>query len=342
MSMQLDNYRIYIHRERGFAYIPLFLGMKYSEVLNLNIDGFCFTPNKREETDKFGRKISICTPAGKVFAGINLVNGKVFFDTKMGMQKMLDELVASLRKAGYATKDLKAKCRYVEICARFPWEKVEESHKLLDKIKIAFRTKKTNRTIKDHDSVEYEWLYMIKNVLFGKFVVDVKVYLAVKYANGKCNRDLITGFDRSRLPKLEVQITNPDNLDVALNETVPVVVAFLKKLVCSGNEMIEKDYEQIRFVEKYAEGYQQIYLQLEDIRKENIVFIDTSKPSEYVEKIITMLNEKPQSIGEIKQVLGISENSVRKALKKLEADKIIYSRGRPGVQSMYAIRLRGQ
>ena len=339
MVMQLDNYKIYIHRERGFVYIPVFSNMSYFEVLNLNIDGFRFVENKKDRIDKFGRRISICNLNGKVFAGINQVNGKVFFDTKMGMQKMLDELIASLRKAGYIVKDLKAKCRYVEICARFPWEKVEESHKLLDKIKIAFRTKKTNTTIKSHDSLKYKWLYMVSNVLFGKFVVDMKVYLALKYANGKCNRDLITGFDRSRLPKLEVQLTNPDNLEVALSETIPIVVAFLKTLGCSGEEMIEEDYKRIRFVEKNAKGYRQICRQLEEKEKQEVVFIDKSKFSNHTKKIISMLYEKPHSIGEIKQELGISENSARKTLKKLENKEITYSRGRSGVPTMHAIRL---
>lgn len=342
MVMQLDNYKIYIHKERGFVYMPVFSNMSYSKVLNLNIDGFRFIPNRENVIDKFGRKISICTTEGKVFAGINHVNGKVFFDTKMGMQKMLDELIASLRRAGYMMNDLKVKQGYVEICARFPWEKVEESHKLLDKIKIAFRTQKTNRIIKGHDSVEYKWLYMIKNVLFGKFVVNMKVYLALKYVNGKCNNDLIAGFDRSRLPKIEVQITNPDNLEVALNETIPIVVAFLKTLGCSGEEMIEEDYERIRFVEKNAKGYQQIFRQLEEKEKKDVVFVNKSKFSDSTKKIISMLYEKPRSIAEIKQELKISGNSARKALRKLENEEITYSRGRSGVPAMHAIKLQGQ
>ena len=341
MVMPLDKYKIYIHRECGFVYMPLFLNMRYSEILNLNIDGFHFIPSKQTEPDQFGHKISICTSNGKVFAGVNHINGKVFFDTKMGMQKMLDNLIISLRKAGHNVNNLKAKSRYVEICTRFPWEKVEEAYELLNKIKTLFRTKKTNTIIKNHDSLEYEWIYMLKNVLFGKFVVNMKVYLALKYSNGKCNNNLITGFDRSRLPKLEVQITKPGNLDVALSETIPIIVAFLKKIDCLGEEMIEGDYERVRFVEKNAKGHQQIFRQLEKKEGEDIVFINESKANDRNKKIISLLLEKPLNISEIRQELNISENSTRKALKKLEDEKMIYSRGRIGVPSVYAIRLEG-
>ncbi len=337
----LDDYKIYIHRERGFVYLPLFANMKSSEVLDLRIEGFCFIPNKQLGTDKFGRKISICTAEGEVFAGINLTNGKVFFDTTMGLQKMLNKLIDSLTKAGYKINNPEAKHGYVEICARFPREMVGKSYVLLKKISIIFRTKKTNTIRKRHDSLDCDWLYLVKNILFGKYIVNVKVYLAVKYAKNKCDNNRIIGFDNARLPKIEVQITKPKNIHIAKNEAIPIIIAFLKTLGCSGNEMIEEDYEKVRFAEKNAEGYQQIFLQFNKFEnKQERVFVDKKNITERGIKITQLLYEKPRSVKEIKNILKVSENTIRIELSKLIKEKIIYSRGRKGVQIMYAVRLQ--
>jgi DNA-binding transcriptional ArsR family regulator len=336
----MEGHKIYIHRERGHVYVPFFTNMSLPDVLNLRIDGFCFVSAKQDDMGRFGCRVAVSTDKGQKFAGINLDNGKVFFDTKLGLQKTLNNFIKSLRVLNSEITSTEIEYSYVEICTRFSWDKVSEAYKLLEKVEINFRTKKT-RTIKQgHDALSGEWLFLVKNVLFGKFTVNIKVYLFFNHSGKKYNLDLITGFNYEKLPKVEVQVKDSRNIEIAKAEAIPIILAFLDFLGCPSVDMTEDDYELVTFLEKYKEGYQQIFLHLNSSNDRTIPIIFRNPPKDRDIEIAESIAIKPRSVEEIRSLFDVSENTIRADLKRLEKEQIIYSRGRKGVEKMYAIRLQ--
>jgi len=346
--MKLENEKIYIHRERGLVLIPVEKAkIIFSEVSRrerVELSNFIFsvknlTKDKNIKSE-FGSTPIYIYWKEKYFGRLHWETGKIIFDTKSGLNKRLKELEECFLEKKIIKRPFKIKHSYVEVCTRFPREAYSLALKKMKLVKRAFRTNWTHCHIKEHDSIKEPYLYIVKNLIFNQYQLNLKVYLAYKIREGKYNPDKIIGEDSERKPKIEVQISRIDSLDVAKKEAIPIILAFLESIKTTSLEMIEGDYELIRFKGKYLKPYQQILAHLIQQETEVNLFIFEKKIVKIIDQrrinILQEIIRKPLNKKEIGELFNISKNTIESDLKNLIKRGLIYSRGRNGIANMYA------
>lgn len=346
--MEFENEKIYIHRERGSVVISeqeakkIFIKVSRREKVKFSDFVFSvkdFTKNNHKESNFSATPVFIYRK-NKYFGRLHWVTGKIIFNTTKGLNKELSELEDCFLKKNIIKKPFEIKHSYVEICTRFPREAYSSAFEKMGLIKKAFRTQQTHSHIKEHDSIGEPYLYLIKKLVFNEYWLNLKIYLAVKFKNGKYSPDKIIGEDLKRQPKIEVQISKIDNLEIAKKEAIPIVLAFLDSIGTSSLEMIESDYELIRINEKHLKAYQQILAQLSFRQEQFNLFFYEKKVIEIIcrrkANLLQEIARNPLSKKEIVSLYDISKNTVESDLKALKKHNLIYSRGRNGIPKMYA------
>lgn len=351
--MNLKNEKIYIHRERGFVVIPKKEAKKIAEQLSkggLMISEFEFSWRKFKGDELSSRSDFSASPVyvywkGKPLGRMNWRTGKISFDTKVGLIKRARELESCFLQGKIINKPFNIKHSYVEICTRFPREFYSLALEKMKLVKKTFRTEYTHCHIKDHDSIEKPYLYLVKNLIFNQYKLNLKVYLALEFKNGKYSPDKIIGEDFSREPKIEVQISKINNLETAKKEAIPVILAFLESIGANTLEMIEDDYELVGFSDKYLKSYQQILAHFSFKQAQFNLFFCEKKVNEIIGlrrlNILEKIVREPLNKKEIKDLFEISKNTIESDLAILIKHKLVYSRGRDGISKMYAFNWEG-
>ncbi|MFA5925635.1 MAG: winged helix-turn-helix domain-containing protein [Parcubacteria group bacterium] len=345
-----DSLKIYAHKERGHIFINFFEGIEKWEAVELLKDvvipKFRFQVSSRREEGSWGSIISVFWK-GRRLGGINLKTGKFSVDTKQGLRQGVEELLAQLGK--YIPLDVSwIHYDYVEICTRFPREHFQRAVEIMREFKEKYRTTQSILHTKEHDSIDGVAECLANNMLFSNRVLNLKIYRFYDYDTDKKFRfKNIRGESLLKNPKFEIQIDEPETMENALREAVPIMIAFFKELGCEPTAMDETDeiddyqlVEQTAGFEKYG---QKIF---DNISRGNKIYIPHLYGFDFTggrearrNKMLALVAKKPRTIKEIKEELNVCRNTISADLKWLEERRLIEVRGRHGLAHYHAATL---
>ncbi len=342
-----DSLKFYTHRERGHIFINFFEGMEKGEaeefLKDISIHKFGFRVSTRQTEGSWGSIISVFWN-GQRFGGINLRTGKFFADTKQGLKRGIDEFVSQLGR--FISLDVsKIYYDYVEICGRFPREHFEKAVGIMREFKEKFRTIETEFHQEEHDSIKGIALCLANNVLFSNHELNLKAYRFFEYdKTKKYNFKRIEGESLLRNPKFEIQIDNPETLENALKEVIPVMIAFFKGLNCKPVAMEEKDeigdYQLVEWAEELGKDGQKIN---DYLSRGNRIYITrlhglglSLKIEERRNMILKIIAEKPLCLREIGKKVNACANTISTDLDWLGEKRLVEVRGRCGLRRYYA------
>ena len=331
---------IYIHRVRGKIQVSNLTPMKryFNEILNIKDGTFGFSLSKKmhfnfQENHPYSL-IEVKLIDGKKpkhWASIDDTNNCIYFSSLFPYKK-IEEFKAVLVRNNIHLFYKSTTYNYVELCCRYPVEKLELVKKSLSKLISVFNTNKT-RTFEMGISDGSSYSYLIKNLYKDNFYFNIKTYLFVDNFKGEDQE-----ISEARQPKLEVQIEGVDTIEKAVKIGVPILKSVIEN---AGLEIIPMN-----------KGYEICDYQLVDgtgamRQDERVSFYLINEPKRkvlpYVPKWITdnrrrydlvrYLWHKNASIHKIYKDLNISKRTAERSIKNL--GKVIERRGDKGSGYLY-------
>jgi hypothetical protein len=226
------------------------------------------------------------------------------------------------------------KVNYVEICCRYPKEKIDDVTRAIENLIRGFNTNKTEPIKRDISDGE-NYMYIVKNLFYKGYYFNLKSYLFVENF-----KDEDQEISENRLPKLEIQIKKTESIGQAEIIGIPILKSIIESVGLETTPMdkdFEKDdYEKLIGTEKYRHNEKaNFYLEKKPKRQvlptiPNFIF---NNKIDY--KLVCYLWFKGAGLKNICTQLNISEKTFYRSYKRL--GEVIERRGDKGSKYIYQI-----
>ncbi len=269
----------------------------------------------------------------KHWAYIDDINNKIYFDSFLPFTRIFD-FKRLLESDGIKLFYSKEEVNYVEICCRYPREKIDDVANAIEKLIQGFNTNKTE-PIKRGISNGEDYVYIVKNLFYKGYYFNLKSYLYVENFKGEDQE-----ISDNRLPKLEIQVKETESIGQAEVIGIPILKSIIESVGLETTPMdkdFEKDdYEKLIGTEECGHSERaNFYLEKKPKRQvlptiPNFIFNDKT---DY--KLVCYLWYKGAGLKNICTQLNISEKTFYRSYKRL--GRVIERRGDKGSKYVYQI-----
>lgn len=265
----------------------------------------------------------------KPWAELDTQRQKLHIITRGNFDEQLQSFIDLLCQYSpdFAIKEIRIK--YVEICTRYPDKYFDEVRKHIIEAESRFFT-----TIleggEDYRIKGKVWHSRAKKIFVDKTILNIKTYRFV--LNFRSKKRAIS---ETILPKIEVQIYNPKNLEEAKQEAVPIIKAFQKHIGFSTMPMTEPEYSLIPDSSLLPHNNRLINFFNSDNSNKAVKFPKEITKNETAYKIGCFITPEAKSSQEIMEYAGVKRATLQRALKKLEP--YLEKRGSKGIGIYYQI-----
>jgi hypothetical protein len=238
----MDKNSYYFHNIKATALFSFSLKTGF-DLLNVRGEGFSFYHNPK--TNRVWHTSSYfplsVTRNSKPWGYFDIQRQKLHIITRGDLENQLSSFVILLKSfiPNVVIKTIKIK--YVEICTRYDDKYFDEVSRLIKKTESRFFTN-TKTDSFDKRIKGKTWQTLGRELSFNKSKLNIKTY---RFIDEIKTRERI--ISELILPKIEVQIYKPNNLEEAKQIAVPIIKAFQKYIGFETQSMDkESDYAKIQ------------------------------------------------------------------------------------------------
>jgi len=339
---EIKNIHLYCHRVKGKIKISPTTPIKpfLKKLLEMRSDKYSFSLSNKTFCN-FSTGHHYCLIEVKIndkgkekhWAYIDDINNKIYFDSFLPFTRIFD-FKRLLENNGVKLFYSNEEVNYVEICCRYPREKIDDVAKAIEKLIQGFNTNKTEpirRGISDGE----DYVYIVKNLFYKGYYFNLKSYLFVENFKGEDQE-----ISENRLPKLEIQIKKTESIGKAEMIGIPILKSIIESVGLETTPMdkdFEKDdYEKLVGTGEYRHN-EKAHFYLEKKPKRQVLpaipnFIFNNK-IDY--KLVCYLWFKGAGLKNICTQLNISEKTFYRSYKRLS--EVIERRGDKRSKYVYQI-----
>lgn len=238
----MDKNFYYFHNIKATVLFSFSLKAKF-DLLSIKGNEFSFydSPKTKREWHGFSYSPISVSRNNKPWGCFDIQRQKLHIITRGDLKNQLDSFVVLFRSfiSDVVIKTIKIK--YVEICTRYDDKYFDEVSRLIKKAESRFFTN-TKTDSFDKRIKGKTWQTLGRELSFNKSKLNIKTY---RFIDEIKTRERI--ISELILPKIEVQIYKPNNLEEAKQIAVPIIKAFQKYIGFETQSMDkESDYAKIQ------------------------------------------------------------------------------------------------
>lgn len=318
-DMQTKHY-FYIHRIKGKLDIVADSSFSKENLFFLKSDEFKITESKIKymnfQTGESYSPFSVEVKDKDVmkhWAFIDPIKNKLHIDCEMP-EKLIAKFKQVLKENDVEIELTNIKYSYVEICCRYNQPLFNTVVETIKRLVTRLNTLKTHiptYSMRDGDL----WQYVIVDLFFEKYL-NLKTYSYIfKYFSS------ITHLDKSRKPKIEIQIKEPENLEKAKEIGIPILKAIVNYLGIATTPMDQAyeldEYTYVEDEEKYNQNDKIFEYLKDDIHDRLPDLPDVVVADKTLHKITSYMWYQGKCKKELKEDLKLSESTIDRVFRKL-------------------------